>query len=100
MVVGRWLSLREPLFVRGRAAAILSGSVFQRSEGSAVREVLNHPLARLSIVRDGLLLLPEILRLMIWSAHGLELLFSPVALVQISTAVAGDVVYACRATGS
>src|SRR5262245_33788131 len=50
-------------------------------DGSAFAHVLLHPLARPGLLRDTVLALPDgLLRIAIWGALGLELLFAPLVL--------------------
>jgi predicted DCC family thiol-disulfide oxidoreductase YuxK len=52
-------------------------------DGSALRRVLENPLARPSIVRDAVLAMPGwTLRVATWGALGLELLFAPLAMLR------------------
>lgn len=50
-------------------------------DGSAIRDVIENPLARPGWIRNGMLSMPDgILRLMTWGALGLEILYLPLAL--------------------
>lgn len=49
-------------------------------DGSALSHVLSNPLARDTALREGLMAMPGLLKIMTWGTLGLEILFAPLAL--------------------